>query len=130
MKSGYNRLVFILSLAGILMAFYVLQSFIRQAPIVCVNQGCELVRKSMYSYPLGIPVPAFGLIGYSLMAVFAFTRTLSADKRLFYPILGISVFGVLFVSWFTYMELFYIKAVCTWCAVSTVNMFIIFFLGL
>ncbi|OGG00257.1 hypothetical protein A3D78_02085 [Candidatus Gottesmanbacteria bacterium RIFCSPHIGHO2_02_FULL_39_14] len=128
MKSSYNRLIFILSLIGILVAIYVLQSFIRQSSIVCVNNGCEIVRKSLYSYPLGIPVPAFGLIGYSLLTLFTFLRTISSDRRLLYGILGISVFGVLFVSWFTFMELFIIKAVCTWCAVSAINMFIIFFL--
>src|SRR3989338_3165488 len=125
---SYNRAVFILSLAGILIAIYVLQSFVRQSPIVCVNSGCEIVRKSLYSYPLGIPVPAFGLVGYSLLAVFTFLRTISNNRKLIYVILGISVFGVLFVSWFTFMELFVIKAVCTWCAVSAINMYIIFFL--
>ena len=125
---SYNRAVFILSLAGILMAIYVLQSFIRQSPIVCINSGCELVRKSLSSYPLGIPVPAFGLVGYSLLALFTFLRTVKTDHRFLYAILGVSIFGILFVSWFTYTELFVIKAVCTWCVVSAVNMFIIFFL--
>src|SRR3990167_8191711 len=106
-----NRVIFVLSIVGIVMAIYVLQSFLRQSPIVCVNQGCELVRKSIYSYPLGIPVPAFGLIGYSILAIFAFLRTLSSNKKLFYPMLGVSVFGILFVSWFTFTELFVIKAV-------------------
>lgn len=112
------------------MAIYVLQSFLRQSPIVCVNKGCELVRKSLYSYPLGIPVPAFGLIGYSLLVVFTFLRTTSKDKRLLNLILGIAIFGICFVTWFTYTELFIIKAICTWCAISAVNMYIIFFLTL
>lgn len=128
MIKKYNRYIFILSLAGVLIAIYVLQSFLRQSPIVCVNQGCELVRKSLYSYPFGIPVPAFGLVGYSLLVLFTFLRTTSSDKKLLYPILGISIFGILFVTWFTYTELFVIKAVCTWCAVSAINMYLIFYL--
>lgn len=130
MSKKLNRIVFILSIIGVVMAIYVLQSFLRQSPIVCVNQGCELVRKSLYSYPFGIPVPAFGLIGYSLLVLFTFLRTTSKDKRLLYPVLGISVFGLLFVTWFTYTELFIIRAICTWCAISAVNMYIIFFLTL
>lgn len=130
MSKKLNRVIFILSIIGVVMAIYVLQSFLRQSPIVCVNQGCELVRKSHYSYPFGIPVPAFGLIGYSLLVIFTFLRTTSQDKRLLYPILGISIFGILFVTWFTYTELFIIKAICTWCAISAVNMYIIFFLTL
>lgn len=123
---SYNRIIFILSLAGVLIAAYVLQSFIRQTPIVCVNTGCELVRKSPYGYILGIPVPGVGLVGYSLLALFAFLQTTTEKKELLYGILGISTFGVLFVTWFTYMELFVIKAVCTWCAISAVNMVVIF----
>lgn len=125
-----NRVIFILSLLGVFIAIYVFQSFVRQAPIVCINSGCELVRKNPASYLFGIPVPGFGLIGYSLIAPLAFLRTTSRDKRLIRGILGITIFGVAFVSWFTYTELYVIKAVCTWCAISAVNMTIIFILAL
>jgi uncharacterized membrane protein len=128
-----NRAIFILSLLGVVIAIYVLQSFLRQAPIVCLNSGCELVRKSPASYLFGIPVPAFGLIGYAFLALFAFLRTghyPTRTKKMFLKIMvGIVTFGVLFVSWFTYTELFVIRAVCTWCAVSAVNMGILFILA-
>lgn len=127
-----NRLIFFLSLLGIAIAVYVLQSFIRQTSIVCVNTGCEMVRKSSASYLFGIPVPAFGLVGYSLLAALAFLRTTShrLQTNLLPWILGIAAGGVAFVTWFTYTELFVIRAVCTWCAVSAVNMLIIFILAL
>src|SRR3989338_5378210 len=79
---------------------------------------------------LGIPVPAFGLIGYTLLAILTFLRTTSRYIRLSQWMVGIATFGIVFVSWFTYTEIFIIKAVCTWCAVSTVNMFAIFYLSL
>lgn len=127
MAGKLNRLVFVLSLIGIVLAAYVLQSFIRQSPIVCLNSGCEIVRKSSESFLFGlIPVPAVGLIGYSLIAILAFLRTANSNRNLLYGILGMSLFGVLFVSWFTYTEIFVIKAVCTWCAVSAVLMLLIF----
>ena len=126
----YNRIVFVLSLMGIIMAVYVLQSFLRQTSIVCLSSGCEIVRKSPLSYPLGIPVPAVGLVGYSVLSILAFLRTTGSKRNLLYPILGMSAFGVVFVSWFTYTELFVIKAICTWCAVSAVNMLVIFTISL
>ncbi len=131
--AGRNRLIFVLSLAGIAMAIYVLQSFVRQSPIVCVNEGCELVRKHPASYLWGVPVPAVGLVGYSLLAALAFLRTTldgGRAKLALAAMLGIATFGILFVSWFTYTELFVIRAVCTWCAISAVNMFVIFALTL
>lgn len=127
-----NRIIFVLSLLGVLIALYVLQSFLRQAPIVCLNSGCELVRKNPTSYLWGVPVPTVGFVGYSFLAILAFLRTMNYKprmKNLFLKIMiGIATFGVLFVSWFTYTELFVIRAICTWCAVSAVNMVVIFIL--
>lgn len=128
-----NRVIFVLSLLGIIMAVYVLQSFLRQSSIVCVTGGgCEAVRKNPASWPFGIPVPAVGLVGYTILTVCAFLRTLKLNTRALQLVtrimLGMATFGVLFVTWFTYTELFVIKGVCTWCAVSTVNMYVIFVL--
>ena len=127
-----NRIIFILSLLGVAMAVYVLQSFMRQSPIVCISTGCEVVRKSPAAYPFGIPVPLFGLIGYTVLALCAFLRTMNHEPRtmniLKNIMLGVAAFGVLFVTWFTYTELFIIRGVCTWCAISAVNMVVIFIL--
>ena len=126
----YNRIIFILSIAGAAIALYVFQSFVREVPILCVNTGCETVRKSAYSNLLGIPVPGYGLIGYSLMTILAFIRTTSKNPKLLIGILGIATFGVLFVTWFTLTEIFLINAICTWCAVSAGIMTVIFILAL
>ena len=126
----YNRVVFVLSIIGVIIAVYVFQSFVRQTSIICVNSGCEIVRKNPNSYIFGIPVPGVGLVGYSLLVLLSFIRTMSKDKRLLYAMLGISTFGILFVSWFTFTEVFIIKAICTWCGVSAVNMYVIFTLTL
>lgn|GEM_PF-583947 len=124
-----NRIIFFLSLLGIVMAIYVLQSFIRKTGIVCVTSGCELVRKNPASYLFGvIPVPAVGLVGYSIIAFLAFLRTSQSKSWMLKGMLGMATFGVLFVSWFTYVELTVIKGVCTWCALSAVNMVVIFLL--
>lgn len=128
-----NRIIFILALLGVVIAIYVLQSFVRQAPIVCLNSGCELVRKHPASYLWGVPVPAFGLVGYSIIAVLAFLRTtlpLTKARQALGWMLGIATGGLLFVVWFTYTELFVIHAICTWCAVSAVNMAAVFSLTL
>jgi len=122
-----NRIIFVLSILGVIMAAYVLQSFLRNTGIVCLTgTGCELVRKSPVSYPFGIPVPAFGLVGYTGLAILSFLRTTNNNKNYLKGMLGIAIFGICFVSWFTIMELFVIKGVCTWCAVSAVNMYVIF----
>lgn len=126
-----NRIIFILSIAGLLMGSYVLQSFLRQTGIVCLTGGgCEAVRKSVFSYPFGIPVPAVGVLGYTFLMVLSFLRTFKNNTGLLWGIFGMALFGICFVTWFTYMELFLIKGVCMWCAISAVNMYVIFGLTL
>ena len=125
-----NRIIFILSLAGIAMAAYVLQGWMRQSSILCfTGGGCDLVRKSAASYLFGvIPVTAVGLVGYSFLAILAFLRTMNYELRtkLLIPMLGMATFGVIFVPWFPYTEIFVIKSICSWCTISAVNMVIIF----
>lgn len=118
MDKKYNRIIFVLSIIGLIIAIYVLQSFLRGTSIVCVNNGCEQVRKNPASYLMGIPVPAFGLVGYTLLTILSFLRTTTKDKRLLITILAIATGGFFFVLWFTLTEIFVIKAICTWCAIS------------
>lgn len=121
-----NRIIFVLSIAGLIMGVYVLQSFLRQSGIICLTgSGCELVRKSPYAWPFGIPVPAVGVVGYTILAILSFLRTTSKNRSLVYGMLGMALFGVVFVTWFTYTELAVIKGICMWCAISAVNMYII-----
>jgi len=125
-----NRIMFVLAIVGIVIAAYVTQSWVRKVGIICVTGGCDLVRKNPASYLWGIPVPSVGLLGYTVIAILAFLRTSSANKNLLKGILGMTIFGVCFTLWFTYTELFIIRGICMWCAISTVNMFILFFLAL
>lgn len=124
-----NRIIFVLAIIGILIAVYVTQSFLRKVGIVCATGGCEAVRKSPASYLWGVPVPAVGLVGYSVIAILAFLRTSSPNKNLLKGILGMTAFGVAFTTWFTYTEIFIIKGICTWCAISTINMYVLFSLA-
>lgn len=125
-----NRIIFVQAIVGIAIAIYVLQSFLRDASIYCVSSGCETVRKASASYLFGVPVPAFGLVGYFCIALFSFLLT-TAKKHIYATILlSIALFGVAFVSWFTYTEVFVIKALCMWCTISAVNMVILAILAL
>jgi len=125
-----NRVIFVLAILGIAIAAYVTQSFLRKVGIVCATGGCEAVRKSPASYIYGIPVPSVGLVGYAIIAILAFWRTSSTNKNLLKGILGMTAFGVAFTSWFTYTEIFVIRGICMWCAISTVNMFVLFGLAI
>ncbi|MCL4359924.1 vitamin K epoxide reductase family protein [Patescibacteria group bacterium] len=126
-----NRALFLLSLLGIAIAVYVLEGWLRKSSLICLTGGgCALVQKSPYSYPFGIPVPAIGLLGYSILAVLSLLHTLGTKRWILSGLLGMAGFGVVFVSWFTFMEVFYIRGLCTWCILSALNMIIIFMIVL
>ena len=123
-----TKIVLVLSIFGIAIALYVLKGFLTARPIVCLNGGCEAVRKSSASYIYGVPVPTFGLVGYSFLLLMSIGRLYlkQYSKQFLNIMLGIAVFGVGFVTWFTWTEITVIHGICTWCAVSAVNMVVIF----
>lgn len=85
------------------------------APACGVGGGCDTVQTSEYATFLGLPVAAWGL-GYStvvLVAGLAWWRR--ADRRGLFVAYGLGICGSLFVAYLTYLELFVIEAICTWC---------------
>ncbi len=128
-----NRAIFILAIVGFVIAGYVLQGYLRHASVYCpVGGGCDLVRKSPYAWPLGIPVPAVGFVGYAVIFTLAYLRTTNVknEKKLLLGLVGMSAFGAAFVTWFTLTEALVIKSFCSWCVVSAVDMYTIFGLTL
>jgi uncharacterized membrane protein len=126
-----NRIIFILSIFGICIASYVLYSYVTGSPIVCVNQGCDLVRKSQYANVLGLPVPLYGLLGYTIISIlsFLFTTNVSWKSKIPLTRFVISFGGFLFVSYLTYLEAFVIKGWCMWCVFSAIIMTTVFILS-
>ena len=81
---------------------------------VCLTgSGCDLVRDSDYAYPLGIPLPLFGLIFY-LAASWLAARTVT-DPRAGRALLAVAGLGGLASVGLTGIEAFVIGAFCTWC---------------
>lgn len=125
----YNRLIFVLAIVGFVIAGYVLQGYLRNSSVFCpAGGGCDEVRKSPYSWPFGVPVPAIGFVGYAVIATLAFLRTAvpKKEKQLLMGLVGMSAFGAAFVTWFTLTEAFLIKGYCSWCIISAIDMYTLF----
>lgn len=104
------------------MAIYVMQSFLRDAPIYCLTSGCEVVRRHPASYLLGIPVPSYGLIGYATLLILLLSYAQVSKPKLLDIARYITIGGTIFVAWFTYTEAFIIHGFCMWCVISAINM--------
>jgi uncharacterized membrane protein len=113
------------ALAGSLIALYLLLHDLGLSSIICPIAGCDKVQASEYSKWFGIPVAAFGLIGFikllglSVIGLFK-SRVLKLPIRTL--IVTISSLGLFAYIPLTYLELFVIHAVCFWCVTSSLMM--------
>lgn len=79
-------------------------------------KGCEEVALSQYSRIGGVPVAVFGVFLSVTLFVLAVAWTRTNLPVLLAAHYGLSLIGVVFELYFTYLELFVIGAVCVWCA--------------
>jgi len=82
---------------------------------------------------LGIPVAAYGVVGYAAILAVALAALQPAALERRRPALllaALATGGVLFSAWLTYLELFVIRAICRWCVGSAVTITIIWLVTL
>jgi uncharacterized membrane protein len=79
-------------------------------------KGCEEVALSDYARIAGIPVAVFGVALSLTLLVLAVAWTRTNRTDLLAAHYGLSLLGVVFEAYFTYVELFIIGSVCVWCA--------------
>lgn len=115
-----NRLTFILSLMGLFVSSFLLYEYSLQGPVAClIGTGCDTVRTSQYSSFLGISIPILGVLFYLVMAMFSVVQAQKTLNNLLFQVkLLISLVGVGFGTYLTFLEVFVIKAICFWCILS------------
>ena len=108
----------ILCALGALVSGYLLVAdFVLGGAELCLTgKGCDVVRESRYSSIGGIPVSLLGFLGYAAMAAAAVSRL---GRRTKWNLLfWLSAAAVGFSAYLTYLELFIIEALCSWCVAS------------
>lgn len=78
--------------------------------------GCETVAQSPYSRIAGVPVAVFGVVLSISLLMLAIAWIRSGRLALLGAHYGLSLVGVVFEVYFTYLEVAVIGAVCVWCA--------------
>jgi uncharacterized membrane protein len=108
----------VLTLLGIAIAGYLTYVHYEGLSPVCTTGGCERVQASSYSEIGPIPVALLGLIGYLLILGSLLVRG-DVGRALTFML---SLTGLAFSLYLTYLELFVIDAICQWCVASAVVM--------
>lgn len=115
-----NRVIFILSLLGLLIASFLFYEYNIAGTVVCpTGAGCDIVRASPYSRFLGISIPLLGIIFYFTMAILSVVHSHDLPRKIARRLqLLVTISGVAFGVYLTYLEAFVIKAYCFWCILS------------
>jgi uncharacterized membrane protein len=105
-----------LAAVGLLIALYLTLTRLSGGLPVCGPiSGCEDVARSEYSSIGGIPIAALGAVLSAVLLVLALAWAGRGDRRALVGAHGLGLFGVIFVGYLTYLELFVIHALCAWC---------------
>jgi uncharacterized membrane protein len=124
-------LLMILDLVGLVIASYLSTVELQgDVPFCGVLHGCEEVARSPYSRIGPIPVAVFGVVLSLVLFALAFAWWRSNDGRLLAAHYALSLVGVMFEGYFTYVELFVLHAVCVWCATYGISLVLRFLVAL
>ncbi|GAB4531378.1 MAG: hypothetical protein Kow0063_10570 [Anaerolineae bacterium] len=124
----------LLTLGGMGVSAYLTWAHLANQSVACgQSQDCDIVQQSVYSEVGGIPVALLGLLAYTALFVLSLLYgrlPQPLDDYIPLAIFGISLIGVLYSAYLTYLELFVIYAICRWCVTSAIIITAIFLLSL
>lgn len=118
MGSKTKKLITILAILGIGVSAYLTYIKISINAFSCNFGQCGVVQDSKHSELFGIPVAMFGLAFYAALL----TLTWSKFKKVAQ---AWALWGLIFSSYLTILELFVLKAICGWCVISFVIIILI-----
>ncbi|MCJ7733656.1 MAG: hypothetical protein MUP11_03815 [Anaerolineales bacterium] len=133
-KQAPNWLIPLLSIIGAGIAGYLAYVEFNQVEAVCGPVGnCNSVQESPYATLFGIlPVGVLGVMGYIMILIIWLVELLNLPdwkSTLQYAFWAVTLFGLLFSIYLTFLEPFVIGATCMWCISSAVIMTILFLLA-
>ena len=121
--TGYRFLVSVLALIGLADSIYLTDIAFTGSTLVCDIaglDGCNVVAQSVYSKVLGVPLAAYGVLFYGVFILTFLYSTIRQTQRMQKIVFQIAVAGALFSSYFIYLQVFVIKALCIYCIGSAI----------
>jgi uncharacterized membrane protein len=122
-----------LAILGALDAIYLLIFKLTGNNHMCLgNGGCHDVNFSPFAVIYGIPVSAFGISAFLAILCILFLEGRMKIAKEYGPlaIFGISLGGVAFSAYLTYLEIYVIHAICPFCIASAITITFLFILAI
>jgi uncharacterized membrane protein len=122
-----------LACLGALDATYLLVYKLTKNNAMCLgNGGCHDVNFSPYAEIGRIPVSVFGMAAFLVIAgiVMLEPRIKFLKENGALAIFGISLAGVAFTAYLTWLEIYVIHAICPFCIISAILITLIFILAI
>jgi uncharacterized membrane protein len=123
-----KTLIYVFSSIGIADTLYLIYHKLKGTEVYCFlfpKRWCKKVQHSKQSKTFGIPNSYLGFAMYVMLIVL---MLLAAQGTVpYWWIRGIIFIGFGFSTYFLYVQAFVLKAFCTWCVVSAINFWVMFF---
>ena len=108
-----------LAMAGMGVAAYLAYSHYADQTIMCAGlSGCDAVENSEYSTLVGIPVGLLGTLfcaGLLALVLARVARLPLTEEWAPLAAFSMTLAGVAFMAYLTYIELFVVEDICIWC---------------
>ena len=110
----------LLSLLGLGVSGYIWYKQLTAGPVLCIGRGCAAVIRSRYGRLLGLPNGAWGIVyfGGLLVAVVVGEQLPSWRSPVASFGLLVSAVALLLHTYLTYLQMFVLRALCSWCLTS------------
>lgn len=122
--------ILVFAFCGLANSAYLTQSEQNGTPLLCNIEnlnGCNIVAQSPYSHMFGISLAEYGLFFYAIVFFIAAAELLLVDQLLRRVLQGLAAAGFIASLYFTFLQVFVIKALCVYCLGSAVLALLIFF---
>lgn len=130
----YRKSILLLSILGAIDSVYLWIIKLVNKPTLCI-QGvgdCWSVNTSKYSEINGVPISVLGAAAYLLIIIVVIfeNRIELVTRNSTLAVFGITLIGVVYSAYLTYLEIWIIRAICPFCILSALIMLALFSLSI
>lgn len=113
------RMVMALSAVGLAISLYIWRKQMTRAPLLCLTRDCYRVINSPYARLFGVPNGALGSLMFATLVVLGAGMNARFALAYLWPLaVAIALAGVGLAAYLTYVQIFVLRGLCSWCLLS------------